>query len=158
MFHGKKQKKKKKGLWPKSIKVLVAQSCPTPQTVARQAPPSIAFSRQECWIGLPYPSPGDISDQGTEPGSPTLQVDSFFFFFFSSTSLLLPTHLPPLSCTHAQSCKPMDLSPPGSSVCGFFQARMLEGVAISFSMQVDSLLSEPQQKPSWLKGNGLKPT
>ena len=57
---------------------------------------------------------------------------SFFFFFFSSTSLLLPTHLPPPSCTHAQSCNPMDFSPPDSSVHGFFQARILEWVAISF--------------------------
>ena len=38
----------------------------------------------------------------------------FFFFFFSSTSLLLPTHLPPPSCTHAQSCNPVDFSPPDS--------------------------------------------
>ena len=58
----------------------------------------------------------------------------FFFFFFSSTSLLLPTHLPPLSCTHAQSCNPMDFSPPDSSVHGFFQARTLEWVVISFSI------------------------
>ena len=55
------------------------------------------------------------------------------FFIFSSTSLLLPTHLPPPSCTHAQSCNPMDFSPPDSSVHGFFQARILEWVAISFS-------------------------
>ena len=52
-----------------------------------------------------------------------------FFFFFSSTSLLLPTHLPPPSCTHAQSCKPMDCSPPGFSVHGLFQVRILEWVA-----------------------------
>ena len=54
-------------------------------------------------------------------------------FFFSFTSLLLPTHLPPPSCTHAQSCNPMDFSLPDSSVRGFFQARILEWVAISFS-------------------------
>ena len=59
------------------------------------------------------------------------------FFFFSSTSLLLPTHLPPPSCTRAQSCNPMDFSPPDSSVHGFFQARILEWVAISFSMGAD---------------------
>ena len=58
----------------------------------------------------------------------------FFFFFFSSTTLLLPTHLPPPLCTHAQSCNPIDFSPPGSSVHGLFQARILEWVAISFSM------------------------
>ena len=53
--------------------------------------------------------------------------------FFSSTTLLLPTHLPPPSCTHAQSCNPMDCSPPGSSLHGLCQARILEWVAISFS-------------------------
>ena len=34
------------------------------------------FFRQEYWSGLPFPSPGDPSDPGTEPGSPTLQADS----------------------------------------------------------------------------------
>ena len=58
---------------------------------------------------------------------------SLFFFFFSSTTSLLPTHLPLPSCTHAQSCNPMDISPPDSSVHGLFQARILEWVAISFS-------------------------
>ncbi|XP_055446941.1 RUN and FYVE domain-containing protein 2 isoform X1 [Bubalus kerabau] len=43
-----------------------------------------------------------------------------------STSLLLPTRDPPPSCTHAQSCNPMDCSQPGSSVHGLFQARILE--------------------------------
>ena len=56
-----------------------------------------------------------------------------FFFFSSSTTLLLPTHLPPPSCKHAQSCNPMDCSPPGSSVHGLFQARILGWVAVSFS-------------------------
>ena len=46
---------------------------------------------------------------------------------------MLPTHLPPPSCTHAQSCNPMDFSRPDSSVHGLFQARILEWVAISFS-------------------------
>ena len=32
----------------------------TPWTVAYQAPPSMGFSRQECWSGLPFPSPGDL--------------------------------------------------------------------------------------------------
>ena len=34
------------------------------------------FSRQECWSGLPFPSPGDLPDPGVEPGSPALQKDS----------------------------------------------------------------------------------
>ena len=33
------------------------QLCATPQTAAHQAPPSLGFSRQEHWSGLPFPSP-----------------------------------------------------------------------------------------------------
>ena len=79
----------------------VAQSCPTlcdPMDVAYQAPPSMGFSRQECWSGLPFPSPGYLPDPGIKPGSPALQADALpseppgkqrrlvwakeFFFFF----------------------------------------------------------------------------
>ena len=58
---------------------LVAKSYPalgTPWTVACQTPLSMGFSRQECWSGLPFPSPGDLPDPGIKPGSPALQVDS----------------------------------------------------------------------------------
>ena len=48
----------------------------SPWTVAYQAPPSMGFSRQECWSGLPFPSPGDLPDPGIEPGSPALQADT----------------------------------------------------------------------------------
>ena len=41
----------------------------TPWTVARQAPLSMEFSRQEYWSGLPFPSPGDVPDPGTELAS-----------------------------------------------------------------------------------------
>ena len=47
-------------------KVLATQSCPNlqPWTVARQAPLSMGFSRQEYWSGLPFPSQGDLPNQG----------------------------------------------------------------------------------------------
>ena len=45
-------------------------------TVARQAPLSMGFSRQEYWNGLPFPSPGDLPNPGIELGSPVLQADS----------------------------------------------------------------------------------
>ena len=48
----------------------------TPWSAAYQAPPSIGFSRQESWSGLPFPSPGDLPDPGIEPMSPTLQADA----------------------------------------------------------------------------------
>ena len=44
----------------------------TPWTVARQAPLSMGFSRQEYWSGLPCPPPGDFPDPGVEPTSPAL--------------------------------------------------------------------------------------
>ena len=37
--------------------------CATPWTAARQAPPSLGFSRQEHWIGLPFPSPMHESEK-----------------------------------------------------------------------------------------------
>ena len=48
----------------------------TPWTVAHQAPPSMGFSRQEYWSGLPIPSPGDLPNPGIEPRSPTLWADA----------------------------------------------------------------------------------
>ena len=48
----------------------------TPWTVAYQAPPSMGFSRQEYWSGVPLPSPGDLPDPGIEPRSPTFQADA----------------------------------------------------------------------------------
>ena len=48
----------------------------TPWTVAYQASPSMGFSRQEYWSGLPFPSPGDLPDPGIEPGSPSFQADA----------------------------------------------------------------------------------
>ena len=40
-----------------------------PCTVARQAPLFMELSRQQYWSGLPFPSPGDLSNPGIEPAS-----------------------------------------------------------------------------------------
>ena len=58
-------------------KLLLKQAC---VVIARQAPLSIGFSKQEYCSGLPFSPPGDLSDSGIEPGSPALQAD----FFLSS--------------------------------------------------------------------------
>ena len=47
----------------------------TPWIVAYQAPPSMEFSRQEYWSGLPFPPPGYLPDPGVELRSPSLQAD-----------------------------------------------------------------------------------
>ena len=48
----------------------------TPWTIAYQAPPSMGFSRQEYWSGLPFPSPGDVPNPRIELGSPAFQADA----------------------------------------------------------------------------------
>ena len=48
----------------------------TPWTVAYEAPPSMEFSMQEYWSGLPFPSSGNLPDPGIQPGSPALQADA----------------------------------------------------------------------------------
>ena len=48
----------------------------TQLTIACQAPLSTGPSRQEYWSGLPFPSPGDLSDPRIKPKSPALQADS----------------------------------------------------------------------------------
>ena len=56
-------------------KMLVPQSCLilcNSWTIARQTPLFMEFSRQECWSGLPFPSPGDLPNQGMKPESPAL--------------------------------------------------------------------------------------
>ena len=44
----------------------------TPWTVARQAPLSMGFPRQEYWSRLPFPPPGDLPHPGIKPVSPAL--------------------------------------------------------------------------------------
>ena len=54
-------------------------------TVARQAPLSMRFSRQEYWSGLPCPPPGDLLDPGMEPMSLTFPALASVFFTTSTT-------------------------------------------------------------------------
>ena len=62
-----------------SVSRSVTSNSATSWTVARQAPLSMEFSRQEHWSELPFPSPRDLPDSGIEPVSPAgfaLQADS----------------------------------------------------------------------------------
>ena len=62
------------------VSVLIAQSYLPLCDPMNCSPPvlflSLEFFRQKYWNGSPFPSPGDLTDQGIEPVSPTLQVDS----------------------------------------------------------------------------------
>ena len=48
--------------------------CATPQTAARQAPPSLGFSRQEHWSGLPFPSPMHESESEVAQSCLTIEL------------------------------------------------------------------------------------
>ena len=85
-------------------------------------------------------TPGLGRYPGEENGNP-LQY-SFFFFFFTQQKHFIAHHNSFVSSKTqnevAQSCPtlcdPMDCTLPGSSIHGIFQARILEWVAISFSI------------------------
>ena len=68
---------------------------------AHEAPPSLGFSRQEHWSGLPFPSL--MRESEVTQSCPTLS-------------------------------DPMDCGPPGSSIHGIFQARVMEWGATAFSV------------------------
>ena len=66
-------------IWcPVKVKSLsCVRLCATPWTAACQAPLSMGFSRQQYWSGLPFPSPRDLPNPGTESRSPALHADAF---------------------------------------------------------------------------------
>ena len=83
----------------------------TPWTVAYQAPPSMGFSRQDYWSGLPLPSPHSVyTTSRMNPAAAAKSLQS------------CPT-----------LCYPVNCNPPDSSVHGILQARILKWVSISFS-------------------------
>ena len=63
----------------------------TLQSVACQAPLSMGFSRQEYWSGLPFPSPEDLPDPGTEPTSLMSPALAGRFFITSARAVLIYT-------------------------------------------------------------------
>ena len=128
----------------------------TPWTVACQVPLSMEFSRQEYWSGLPCPPPDDLSNPGIEPTSPALQVDSLPLNHWGSPNTLWKVKVKVLviqSCLTL--CDTMDCSPPGSSVHGSFQARVLEWGAIAFSILETSFINF--YKPNtWYRASSMK--
>ena len=120
--------------------------CATPQTAAHQAPPSLGFSRQEHWSGLPLSAPvqacmlsrfSRVSDSvrphrrqpmrlprpWDSPGENTGVGCHFLLQYMKVKSESEVTQ----SCPTLSDC--MDCSLPGSSIHGIFQARVLESGA-----------------------------
>ena len=98
-----------------------ARLCATPETAAHQAPPSLGFSRQEHWSGLPLPSPMHEREKWKWSRSVKSALSD-----------------------------PMDCSLPGSSVHGIFQARVLEWGAIAFSVRKHRLMKiQASERVCW---------
>ena len=120
-----------------------------------QAPQSLGFSRQEHWSGLPFPSP----IHGSEKWKWSLSVvsDSVWPHRRQPTRLLRPWDSPgkntgvgchfllqfmevksesEVAQSYPTLSDPMDCSPPGSSIHGIFQAKVLEWGAIDGSVQL----------------------
>ena len=66
--------------------------CATPETAAHQAPPSLGFSRQEHWSGLPFPSPMHESEKWK--WSRSVVYDSSRSYGLQPTRLLHPWDFP----------------------------------------------------------------
>ena len=107
----------------------------TPRTIAHQAPLSMEFSRQVYWSGVPFPSPGDLPDPGIKPASPlspALQADSLLTELSEKHSIDCSESGSEVAQSCLTLCDPVDHSPPGSSVHGILQARILEWLVISY--------------------------
>ena len=117
----------------------------TPWTAAHQAPPSMGFSRQEYWSGVPLSSPSVTVSLVLIL---RLQKRAFYHYVTLTKLFNFPKPFIPYvlvgdyiclgggdlvtkSCLTL--CNPMDCSPSGSSVHEISQARILEQVAIFFS-------------------------
>ena len=91
----------------------------SPWTAARQAPLSVGLSRQEHWSGLPRPPPGDLPNQGSNPGSLSLTSASQIWSLFDFTQRSSSTPLSSLCDVHFS----VRMSPPLSLSFHFFEGK-----------------------------------
>ena len=113
----------------------------TPLTIAHQAPLSMAFSKQEYWSRLPFPTIGYLPDLGIKPASSAFPALAGRFFtneppgkrIFISVSMFMHAELLQLCLT---LCGIIDCSPLDSSVHGVLQARILEWFATPFLQRI----------------------
>ena len=71
------------GVWDQQMQTIICVSCTqscltvcNPMNCSLPGSSVHSILQQECWRGLPFPSPGDLPDPGIEPGSPVFQADS----------------------------------------------------------------------------------
>ena len=85
----------------------------TPWTSAYQAPPSMGFSRQECWSGVPLPSPSLSLDQGILKGGNCALVIFEFDVIFRTQYCCSGAKLCLILC-HLMNCNPSGFPVPHS--------------------------------------------
>ena len=135
-----------------SVSHSVMSDCATPWTVALQAPLSMEFSRQEYWSGLPCPPPGDLTFwnswvKASESCTGPLHMADEFQTPAQSAFIVCVVSL--FSCVWL--CKPMDCSPPVSSVHGILQQEYWSGLPCPSPGE----LPDPGIKPVSLKSPAL---
>ena len=115
-------------------------------TVDCQGPVSTGFSWKEYWIGLPFPSPGDLPDPGIEPVSlaPSALAGRFFASWATGEAQMLHR----CCCSVAQSCltpfDPMDCNMPGFPVfCYLPEFAQTQAHWVSHARQPSHPLSPP---------------
>ena len=120
-----------------------------PWIVAHQAPPSMEFSRQEYWSGLPFPSLGFFPTQGSNPGLPHCRQTTYHLSHqvrlrSSHISLKNPNYLVLYVCTKVHNLRTAALEtcpcPPGH---------------MSHALHLD-MASSGRATPSNLFGNRLQ--
>ena len=133
--------------------------------IACQAPPSMGFSRQGYWSGLPFPSPGIFPTQGLNPGLPHCRQTLYHLSHQGSPNTIyvcvyiyiythIHTHIHIICvCMCAKSlqscptlCSPINCILPGSSIHGILQARILEWLPCPPPED----LPDPWMEPSFL--------
>ena len=115
------------------------QSCPSVilWTVARQAPLSMGFSRQEYWSGLPCPPPGELPDSGIEPTSPAAPA-------LQAVSLPLSHQGSPLKSIFIYKCRhPTRLTGGSGGVSALFPASCLWTLWLYWGFPSGSAVNNP---------------
>ena len=127
----------------------------TSQTIARQAPLSVGFSRQEYWSELLFSPPGDLPDPGSEPTSLTSPALAGRFFPTSATWKALTEKQMgrDAACQRRQFMLAADLENltfPASSLYLRFQVTMYPGISVWFLPICSYFLSSSPSPTVWI--------